>query len=201
MSEPIFDPAAIFYYALEHAKEGRTAIVRSAMAKKVQTIFLCSLATINKWASPNESTKRRNPIESCGELFKLFFAHCRPAAFQVQSYFKELELRLMSEPLSPVESFQPRELIYDLRSALRLIEDLEIRRAVLPEYRDVMSELQAIVSTHNERYIRGAVAGTEEELPARPANVSGIFIPQRSQPEPAMPRAYNPNAWRSNRKG
>lgn len=191
MSEPIFTPATIFLYALEHSFFGRVKALRQEMTRKVQDIFHNSEGTVNRWASPNDSTKRRNPIEACGCLFTLFFTYCRPAAFMVMGYFQELELRHMSEPLSPVEKFQPRELIQEMRQALRLVEDLEARAASDREYVTVLAEMQALSSIHTQRIAQANLT---------PSDGAPLATDAMRLSELAPGRRYVPAGWRANSK-
>lgn len=184
----IFDPARLFAYGISQSQWGTDATGRGRMVRACCRIFGVSAATINKWASPNECSYRRNPIESCGEIFTLFFSHSRAAAFMVKDYFHELEMRLLEQHTTTLRPFNPREAIRDMRQLLRMLEDLEERQADTAAYVDVLAEAQALGSTHTERILRAAAGG------APPPSI--VTVPADGQSRRLVYNPRTPEAYR-----
>lgn len=141
----IYDPHQIFLYALEHAPS------KPDLVEEIRNAFMVHTATIAKWASINDCSQRRNPIGACTKLFKIFWTNCRPAAFQIQAAFKELEMN--SNPTTQQPAFNALELIQELRKATHLAEQLHAESAQPGAYAPLLSEVQAIGSIFTDRIL------------------------------------------------
>lgn len=168
----LFDPYKIFLYALEHA------LVKDELVQEVASQFGVDYTTVRKWGSINETTRRRNPIGAILTLYKIFWLNCRPAAFQIQSAIKEMEMSLQANLHHELPAFNSHELIGELLKAAQTAVNLQSRNSPPGAYLELLSEVQNIGSAFSDRV-------TVPSPPTQPQHG-----PRKMAYDPRTPQAY-----------